>query len=85
MSAASNWASALDAKKIASEASIKHVQSVIEDAKRHIITLESQRIVLLAALEDIYRELAWDQLPPAKRYLAENAHAAIAKVKGGAA
>jgi len=44
-----------------------------------------QRDELLAALEDIYRELAWDQLPPAKRYLADNARAAIAKVKGGAA
>lgn len=84
MSAASNWAAALDAKKIASEGSIRHVQSVIEDAKRHIITLESQRGELLTVLEDIYRELAWDQLPPAKRYLADNARAAIAKVKDGA-
>ncbi len=37
---------------------------------------------LLEALKEIFRELAWDQLPPHKRSLAENASAAIAKATG---
>ena len=39
---------------------------------------------LLKAFSDVYLELAWDHLPPAKKYLAENARAAIAKATGGA-
>ncbi len=40
---------------------------------------------LLEALKEIFRELAWDQLPPHKRSLAENARAAITKATGGQA
>lgn len=37
---------------------------------------------LMAALQDIYRELHWDSLPPAKKSLADNARAALAKATG---
>lgn len=50
---APNWR-AVDPRKIATECSPRHVQSVLEDARRDMLAAESTIADLLAALRAIY-------------------------------
>lgn len=67
------WARALDPKMIATTCSPTHIQSVIEEARGHIVALEAERDALAGGKSLV--EL-WNDLPPAERAAATRAIAA---------